>query len=177
MPLCYSNFKSFRNKSSRIFWFEQLLFSKVDKLICKGQVGLGLTGKGRWRDNTGCNQLSDAIGNSHANSIKIEGCPCKLWQPYYPSNTYWGCDLNATLGVKVILGLMLLSIKLLYCLQLLSNSAPGRGWPKCYVQSHRWPIGQCCLEANYFIFSGSIQFNAWVRVANVHVPCLYHRLT
>ena len=82
----------------------------------------------------------------------------------YPSNTYWGCDLNATLGF------MLLSSKLLYCLQLLSNSTPGRGWPKCYVQSHRWPIGQCCLEANYFIFSGSIQFNAWVRVANVHVP-------
>ena len=24
MPLCYSNFKSFRNKISRIFWFEQL---------------------------------------------------------------------------------------------------------------------------------------------------------
>ena len=81
MPLCYSNFKSFRNKSSRIFLFEQLLFSKVDKLTCKGQVGLGLTGKGQWRANTGCNQLSDAIGNSHATSIKIEGCPCKLWQP------------------------------------------------------------------------------------------------
>ena len=82
MPLCYSNFKSFRNKSSRIFLFEQLLFSKVNKLTCKGQVGLGLDGKGWWRANTGCNQLSDAIGNSHGTSIKIEGCPCKLWQPY-----------------------------------------------------------------------------------------------
>ena len=82
MPLCYSNFKSFRNKSSRIFLFEQLLFSKVNKLTCKGQVGLGLDGKGWWRANTGCNQLSDAIGHSHATSIKIEGCPCKLWQPY-----------------------------------------------------------------------------------------------
>ena len=86
MPLCYSNFKSFRNKSSRIFWFEQLLFSKVDKLTCKGQVGLGLAGKGQWRANTGCNQLSNAIGNSHATSIKIEGCPCKLWQPYHTSH-------------------------------------------------------------------------------------------
>ena len=90
MPLCYSNFKSFRNKSSRIFWFEQLLFSKVDKLTCKGQVGLGLTGKGPWRANTGCNQLSDAIGNSPATSIKIEGCPCKLWQPY--------CTLHITIA-------------------------------------------------------------------------------
>ena len=85
MPLCYSNFKSFRNKSSRIFWFEQLLFSKVDKLTCKGQVGLGLAGKGRWRANTGWNQLSDVIGSSHATSIKIWGCPCKLCQPYYLS--------------------------------------------------------------------------------------------
>ena len=82
MPLCYSNFKSFRNKSSRIFWFEQLLFSKVDKLTCKGQVGLGLAGKGRWRANTGWSQLSDVIGSSHATSIKIWGCPCKLCQPY-----------------------------------------------------------------------------------------------
>ena len=86
MPLCYSNFKSFRNKSSRIFLFEQLLFSKVNKLTCKGQVGLGLDGKGWWRANTGCNQLSDAIGNSNATSIKIEGCPCKLWNPYCPVN-------------------------------------------------------------------------------------------
>ena len=82
MSLCYSNFKSFRNKSSRIFWFEQLLFSKVDKLTCKGQVGLGLAGKGRWRANTGWNQLCGVIGNSHATSIKIWACPSKTWQPY-----------------------------------------------------------------------------------------------
>ena len=91
MPLCYSNFKSFRNKSSRIFWFEQLLFSKVNKLTCKGQVGLGLTGKGRWRANTGCNQLSDAIGSSHATSIKIGGCPCKLCQPYCSALIVYYC--------------------------------------------------------------------------------------
>ena len=29
----------------------------------------------------GCNQLSDVIGSSHATSIKIGGCPCKLYQP------------------------------------------------------------------------------------------------
>ena len=40
MPLCYSNFKSFRNKISRIFLFEQLLFNKVGKLTCKGQEEL-----------------------------------------------------------------------------------------------------------------------------------------
>ena len=65
-----------------IFWFEQLLFSKVDKLTCKGQVGLGLAGKGRWRANTGWSQLIDVIGSSHATSIKIWDCPCKLCQPY-----------------------------------------------------------------------------------------------
>ena len=109
MPLCYSNFKSFRNKSSRIFLFEQLLFSKVNKLTCKGQVGLGLDGKGWWRANTGCNQLSDVIGSSHGTSIKIWGCTCKLCQPYLQSiwkgqsNGEWNHnqpekDLNPTLS-------------------------------------------------------------------------------
>ena len=28
--ICYTNFKSFSNKSKRIFWFEQLLYNKVD---------------------------------------------------------------------------------------------------------------------------------------------------
>ena len=28
--ICYTSFKSFSNKSARIFWFEQLLFNKVD---------------------------------------------------------------------------------------------------------------------------------------------------
>ena len=109
MPLCYSDFKSFRNKSSRIFWFEQLLFSKVNKLTCKGQVGLGLDGKGWWRANTGCNQLSDVIGSSHGTSIKIWGSTCKLCQLYLPSiwegqsdcewnNNQPEIDLNSTLS-------------------------------------------------------------------------------
>ena len=109
MPLCYSNFKSFRNKSSRIFLFEQLLFSKVNKLTCKGQVGLGLDGKGWWRANTGCNQLSDVRGSSHGTSIEIWGSTCKLCQPYFQSiwkgqsNGKWNHnqpekDLNSTLS-------------------------------------------------------------------------------
>ena len=80
-------------KVQGFFGFEQLLFNKVNKLTCKGQVGLGLDGKGWWRANTGSNQLSDAIGHSHATSIKIEGCPCKLWQPY------WTVNLNFSWGI------------------------------------------------------------------------------
>ena len=30
LRICYTSFKSFSNKSARIFWFEQLLFNKVD---------------------------------------------------------------------------------------------------------------------------------------------------
>ena len=45
-------------------------------LTCKGQVGLGLDGKGWWRAN-GLDLHSDVIGSSHATSIKIGGCPCK----------------------------------------------------------------------------------------------------
>ena len=30
LRICYTSFKSFSNKSARIFWLEQLLFNKVD---------------------------------------------------------------------------------------------------------------------------------------------------
>ena len=30
LRICYTSFKSFSNKSARIFWFEQLLSNKVD---------------------------------------------------------------------------------------------------------------------------------------------------
>ena len=53
MPLYYSHFKSFSNKISRIFIFKQLLFTKLVKLTCKGQEGLGLSGEGRQGANMG----------------------------------------------------------------------------------------------------------------------------
>ena len=59
MPPRFVNFISFSYKISRIFWFEQLLFTKVGKLTCKGQGGLELTSKGRWRANLGWVLISD----------------------------------------------------------------------------------------------------------------------
>ena len=79
--LLWNQLNCFRNEISRIFWLEQFFLIKVHKLTCKGQVGLGLDGKGRWRANTGCNLHSDVMGRSNATSIKIWGCPCKSWPP------------------------------------------------------------------------------------------------
>ena len=122
------------------------------QLYWKSNIGLELSWGGQSRIDMGGFQLCDVRASSHTLSTEFLGCSSKSWPPY------WGWYLNATLGVKVILGLMLLSIKLLYCLQLLSNSAPGRGWPKCYVQSHRWPISMLLRrKLFYFLWLHPIQ--------------------
>ena len=42
----------------------------------------------------GWNQLSDVTGSSHATSIKICGCSCTLWQPYYPGFFFQEADMT-----------------------------------------------------------------------------------
>ena len=83
MPLYFSNFKSFSNKISRIFRFEQLFcMAFTNYLYWKANIGLGLSWGGRCRVDMGGFQLSDATGSSHSLSSEFLGCPSKSCPPY-----------------------------------------------------------------------------------------------
>ena len=49
LKLCYTNFKSFSNKSTRIFWFEQLLYNKVDFTASDFEAALQLQIEVKWK--------------------------------------------------------------------------------------------------------------------------------
>ena len=49
MRICYWNFQNWYNKSSRIFWFEQLLFNKVDFGASNFEAALQLQTVVKWK--------------------------------------------------------------------------------------------------------------------------------
>ena len=49
LRICYTSFKRFSNKSTRIFWFEQLLFNKVDFTASNFEAALQLQIEVKWK--------------------------------------------------------------------------------------------------------------------------------